>query len=56
MEELGQVLCSCGSFLCQWFCTELENCISSESMGSQLGGQFWNLMEVSFRDAVSDNF
>ena len=37
MGELGQVLCSCGSFLCQWFCTELENCISSDEYGIIIG-------------------
>ena len=28
---LGQMLCSCGSFLmiCQWFHTDLENCLPS---------------------------
>ena len=29
---LGQMLCSCGLFsmICQWFCTELENCLLSD--------------------------
>ena len=39
MEELGQMLCRCGSFsmMCQWFCTDLENCLPSDEYGVTSG-------------------
>ena len=39
MGGLGQMLCSCGSFsmICQWFCTDLENCLPLDQYGVMTG-------------------
>ena len=39
MRELGQMLCSCGSFsmICQWFRTDLGNCLPSDEFGVKTG-------------------
>ena len=39
MGELGQMLCRCGSFsmMCQWFCTDLENCLPFNEYGVTTG-------------------
>ena len=39
MEGLGQILFSCGPFsmICQWSCTDLENCLPSDEYGVTTG-------------------
>ena len=39
MGGLGQMLCSCESFsmICQWSCTDLENCLPSDEYGVTTG-------------------
>ena len=70
MRELGQMLCSCGSFsmICQWFRTDLENCLPSDEYGVTTGRTDLEIdasgfleksvrrVEEGFRDAVSDHF
>ena len=39
MGGLVQILCSSGSFsmICQWSCTDLENCLPSDEYGVTTG-------------------
>ena len=47
---LGQMVCSCGSFLtiCQWSCTDLENCLPFDEYGVTTGKKVRNLMPSGF--------